>query len=504
MTCTNAVHRIKHIASLRQRGIMTLQLVVFGGIAIIFLSGFVVWADALVRSVIRASDRATAFTVAEAGIEYYRWHLAHASQDYWDGNGSSTPGPYAHPYYDKNGVQIGQFLLEITPPPSGSTVVTVKSTGRVLSDVLIKKIIMVRLGVPSFAKYAAAVHENVRFGQGTEIFGPVHSNGGVRMDGIAHNVVTSALPSYDDPDHTGAVEFGVHTHVNPPPGSGINDSFRPQEAPPTSPVPTRSDVFLVGRQLSVPALDFAGVTQDLSEIRGSAIAKGFYASSSGAQGYEVVFKTNDTFDLFRVNSTTTPPSGCYNSQSQDGWGTWSINTKTLRGTYPIPANGLIFIEDNVWVKGTINSARVTVASARFPDAPATRSSITVNENLLYTNYDGQDVIGLIAQKNINIGLVSSSTLRVDAALIAQNGRVGRYYYLSPTRFSNRCSPHHVKTQITTYGMIASNQRYGFAYTDGTGYQLRNLIYDSHLLYGPPPSFPLTSDTYEMISWDEMQ
>ena len=53
-------------------------------------------------------------------------------------------------------------------------------------------------------------------------------------------------------------------------------------------------------------------------------------------------------------------------------------------------------------------------------------------------------------------------------------------------------------------MIASSQRYGFAYTDGTGYQTRNLVYDTNLLYGPPPSFPLTTDSYEVLSWKELK
>ena len=100
-------------------------------------------------------------------------------------------------------------------------------------------------------------------------------------------------------------------------------------------------------------------------------------------------------------------------------------------------------------------------------------------------------------------MVSSDTLRIDAALIAENGRIGRYYY-QPPGGGNHCSPYHVRTQITTYGMIGSNQRYGFAYTDGTGYQTRNIIYDTNLLYGPPPSFPLTADFYQTISWDEIQ
>jgi hypothetical protein len=89
---------------------------------------------------------------------------------------------------------------------------------------------------------------------------------------------------------------------------------------------------------------------------------------------------------------------------------------------------LIFLDDNVWVNGAINTARLTIAAGRFPDDSTTRRSITINNDLTYTNYDGTDTIGLIAQKNINVGLFSEDDLRIDAAIIAQNGRAGRYYY----------------------------------------------------------------------------
>ena len=81
--------------------------------------------------------------------------------------------------------------------------------------------------------------------------------------------------------------------------------------------------------------------------------------------------------------------------------------------------------------------------------------------------------------------------------MSQNGRVGRYHY------SSSCGTGYTRTKITLYGMLASNQRYGFAYTDNTGYDTREIIYDANLLYGPPPSFPLTSDQYQIVSWQEL-
>ena len=313
--------------------------------------------------------------------------------------------------------------------------------------------------------------------------------------------MTSALSSYDDPDHSGGSEFGVHTHVNV--GGGINDSFRSQEAPPTSPVPTRSDVFLAGRQFPVPQSDFTGITNDLSVIKTNATSGGKYLAPSGALGYHIVLKTNDTYDLYKVNNLATPSdSDCASTSNygDDTWGTWSIASggQTLVGNYNNPANGLIFVEDNVWVDGQINTARITIAAGKFPDNVGTRKSIFINNDLMYTNYNGQDVIGLIAQDDVTVGMISDDNLRIDAALMAVNGRVGRHYY------SDQCSPYHLRNSITLYGMIGSNQRYGFAYTDNTGYDTRTIIYDANLLYGPPVSFPLTSDKYSTISWDEME
>ena len=51
---------------------------------------------------------------------------------------------------DKNGNQIGQFSLDITAPEIGSTVVTIRSTGSIINNSLIQKIIEVKMAIPSF------------------------------------------------------------------------------------------------------------------------------------------------------------------------------------------------------------------------------------------------------------------------------------------------------------------------------------------------------------------
>ena len=102
-----------------------------------------------------------------------------------------------------------------------------------------------------------------------------------------------------------------------------------------------------------------------------------------------------------------------------------------------------------------------------------------------------------------------------AAVITNTGRAGRYHYTDYNYNANRYNPYGCgsrlsasppgyvyRSTLTLNGAIATNQRYGFAWTDGTGYQTRNLMFDDNLIYGPPPSFPTTGE-YAMISWEEI-
>lgn len=478
-----------------QKGFLLIGVLVFAAISVIVISGFVSWGITSTKLSKHVLAREQSLEIAEAGIEYSRWYLAHFQTGYNLGNTGS--GPYVYTFNDKDGNPIGTYTITVTPPPTGSTLVKIKSKGVTYADPTSSRTISIQLAIPSLAKYAVVADDNMRFGEGTVVYGPLHSNGGIRFDGVAWNKVTSALSSYDDEDHSGGSEFGVHTHIVSG-TSTVNNTFRSTEAPPSL-VPTRTDVFKAGREFPVPAVDFTGMITDLAAIKTGATLAGTYFAASGAQGYLIVLKTNDTFDLYKVNTLSSVPSSqCRDDLTQSGWGTWSVNTKTLIGNYAFPSNGLIFTEDNLWVEGTINTARLTIAAAKFPDSASQRKSITINNNLLYTNKDGSDSIALIAQNNVNIGLFSANSFEIDGALVAQNGRIGRYFY------NSSCFPYDNRSSVTLYGMLATNQRYGFAYTDGSGYDTRTIIYDTALLYAPPPNFPLAADNYQIIGWEELE
>ncbi len=472
----------------KEAGMLILQVMVFASVVIVMITALASWTATTIKAGRVAFNREQAFQSAEAGIDYYRWHLAHAPSDYQDGTGAN--GSYVHLLKDKNNNTVGQFTLDITAPPAGSTIVKIKSSGISYLDSSITRKIESQVAKPSIAKYSVAGNDNMRFGSGTEIFGPIHVNGGIRFDGLAHNIITSGVTTYTDTDSdacTTSNSYGVHTCLSP--------------QDPTSPtaLPTRLDVFEAGRQISQPVINFSSFTTDLATLKSNAQSSGFYRDSAGSGylGYHIVLKTNDTFDLYKINSWASLGS-C--SSSPSGTPSYSIGTQTLQGNYNFPTNGIIFIEDNVVINGQINSARLTITAADLPvpSNPANYKDMIINNDLSYTSYDGTDSIGLIGQDSIMVGMISEDNLKIDGALIAQNGKVGRYYYSGGScAYKNR-------SLISLYGMIASYARYGFAYTDGTGYANRSITYDGNLLYSPPPNFPLTASQYEIFSWQEIK
>lgn len=436
-----------------------------------------------IRHSLQIRSREQAFQIAEAAIENYRWYLAHnvegkttsQIQTFWDGGTArGVDTPYEADYTDPVAGTIGRYRIEVTPPDAGSTIALVQATGWTYKYPNLVRVIQVRLRRPSWSEHAVLANDFMRFGSGTSVYGKIHSNAGIRFDGIAHNIVTSSVCNYNDPDHSGGNELGVHTHVSP---------TDPLPTCPGATPPARTDVFEAGRALEVTTIDFNGVLGDLNYMKSEAQSgSGVYFTGTGVnnRGTHIELRTDGTFRARQVRTYNTAYSiTAYN-------GSWT--------TYTIPDDGIIFVEDNVWLYGTVNDRRVTVVAADLVGGPA--PSVYILNDIRYTNSDGRDIIGVIAQNSIEIGWASESDLQIDAALLAQQGRVGREHYTS-----KGYSPD-TKSIITVNGAIATNLRYGFAWTDGTGYQTRNLYYDNNLLYYPPPYFP-TGTEYEMDLWEEL-
>lgn len=459
-----------------KRNLQTGVIIIYE-VIIIFILSVVLLAvlsnAALQLKAIRSTiNREQAFQIAEAGANYYQWRLSHYPTDYQDGTGAA--GPYVHDYRDEDTGQIvGRFSLDINPPPVGSTVVTISSTGWTLDNPSQRRTITTRYGIPSLAKYAFLTNSGVWIGQNESISGELHSNSGIRFDGTGNAPITSARQTYTCPSWQGS--------PCPATRNGIWGA---------APQATRN--FW---QYPVPTVDFSSITSDLAAIKNNAQVSGLYLSPSNRQGYSLVFNANSTVSVYRVNSLRSTPTawdvnGLVHNEDLD------YNNRTLLFTQAIPSNGLVFVEDRTWVEGTI-AGRVMVTAARLPYNATTAPSILIPNNIVYTAKDGSVSLGLLAQKDIIVTYFSPDSLEIDAALIAQTGSVQRYNFSSGT--SN------LRSNITTYGSIMSFGVWTWSWVNGSGvvtsgYQNTDTTYDPNLLYSPPPSFPLAADEYQQISW----
>ena len=498
------------VNSQKKSGSMLLMALVATGIFFILLSGVLALGLLQLKLNLIKVARNQALHVAEAGVNYYRWALYHDQTEYCNGEEcieGPAYGPYGpYSYMDSSGENIeGYYELYITPPASnGSTIVTIKSVGWIESRPNIKRSVEVECGISSWSSYSVLTNSNIRFGENTEVWGPIHSNSGIRFDGLAHNVISSSLLDYDDPDHEGSNEFGVHTHIIP------TDPLPDGNNPPEN-VPERLDIFAAGRSFPNPVISFDLLDNYVSETLTKADENGLVLEKSKQEGYHIILNLDNTVDIYKVNELTSPCSDCL-EWGCIRWGggvclRWGclvqehVETNGIVSESPymigvaIPENGVIFVKDKVWIDGQIDNTRVTILAFEKPITGNT-TDIIINNDIIYTNDDGSDAIGLIAQRNITVGLYSEDNLRIDAALIAKEGRIGRDY------FDLSCGLENIRDTITINGSLATKERYGFAYTDGTGYQTRNLNYDSNLTFIPPPHFPTTGE-YTFISWREI-
>lgn len=400
---------------------------------------------------------AQALNVAEAGVNYYLWHLAHNSSDFKDGG--TTPntapyGPYKHDYFDNDGNLLGTFTLYITPPSSGSTITTVKSIGEVprFSGT---RTILAQLGQPSFANFALLTGTEVWFGPGETATGPVHSNVGVHMDGTNNGPVTSANATYKPTPSFGG-DGATHNGVW---GTGGPSSQW---------------------QYPVPQIDFSKVTADYNTCIASAQAQGIYLAKTNKLGYYLKLKSNGTIEEWIVKNETA--------------GGLSFTTTTPVATLNAPTNGIFYVQDNVWVEGTGWPGRINILSGRLPENPATNTSITIVGNLTYAAKDGSAVIGLIAQNDIEVASYAPTNLEINGALLAQKGHV--WYPNSGG----------LKGTLTFYGAIDSFDYWTWSWVNGggnviSGYPTNTNQFDGHLTYGPPPCYP-TTGTYAVLNWRE--
>ena len=469
----------KHMRA--ERGYIVIVVLVFTAIFTVILFGLTGFIFVQNNATIGKERKEKAVQIAEAGLDYYRWFLAHNPGDLTDGTGA--PGPYEHDYADPEGGVIGKFSLSVSGREQCNTTMAVDivSTGWTLKDPTIKRKVFGRYARPSVAEYAYIINSNVWAGSDRIIKGKYHSNGGIRMDGSNESLVTSGVDEW-----LCTSSFGC------------------------SPSETKPGVFGDGSgsnlwQYPVEPVDFVGLTQDFVNMKTQAQASGLYFGPVGGEsrrrGYHAIFKGDGTVDVYRVTNT-------YYNWGYDSTNGWQrdynrIASETFLGNYAVPQEcSLIFFEDKLWVEGVVKG-KVTVAAGDVSQ-PNYDPDIILSGNITYTTADGSDGLTAIAENSVLIPSNSPDDMVLRGIFIAQKGKFGRNYYTYG--YPSYAYSGYKRNSLDMVGSIVSNGRVGTKWSCGgvycSGYETRTNSYDRKLATDPPPLTPFVDDEYRFIEWRE--
>jgi hypothetical protein len=464
-------------------GYLLILVLVFGAVFFMIISSFVTFIVTQGKLVSEKVQLATAGQIAEAGLNYYKWYLAHYPNDVT--NGTGVPGPYIGVYNDPEGGAIGEYSLTVASTTYCGDVasIDVAATGYTYAQPGIKRVISARYARPTVAEFAFILNTDVWAGPDRIINGPYHSNGGIRMDGTNNSVVTSNVATWS-----------------------CNSSFG------CSPTANRNGVFTTTGNANAALFDFpsapinfAGLTVDLSSMKTRAQTKGglyIPPSGAGAYGYRLVFNAIGTVSVYRITATTQ----YWGYTTEAGWLQERnvFTTNTLVNTYAISDScPLIYVEDKVWLEGTVKK-RVALAAADLTSA-VINPSIIIKDNILYTSATTSALLA-IAEKDVLLGVDVPNDITVNGIYIAQTGRYGRNHYEDGGGYVLPAGllPYVIRNSETMNGTIVSNGRVGTQWTSGgvitSGFRDRYNTYDRNLIANPPPLVPNTSDVYEFSDW----
>ncbi|MFZ2886438.1 MAG: hypothetical protein WA021_01315 [Minisyncoccia bacterium] len=484
------------------RGVTVMLVLAFMGI-FLFLLGTILSYTLMQGRYGRAIyAREQALNIAEAGLEYYRWFLAHNPSIMT--NGVGLVSPFTHIVEDPEADRIGEATVTATANLACGQVqwVDMTSVGRADISTIYPRTLAARYMRPSVAEYSALLNANVWAGSDRIISGPYFSNGGIRMDGIHNSTVQSSQATWSCDSSFGCSPTQSQNGVF---GSGSSPALWAY-------APNVASFNFAGIATNFSTMrtyaNSSGILLDTDRVRVNGVQQGGTHTSVGGsdqRGYRVVINSNNTITVYRVTGTSAAES-----QHIDNLNTWvndyhTITAETLKGTYAIPAGcPLIYSQAKVWLEGVVGG-KVTVVAA---DTGAYNPDVILQNNITYSSGTGSSGLTAIAERSVIIPLVSPENLTVRGIFVAQSGYFGRNYYTTsgehdvPSAYDSYVQ----QGTMTTIGTVVSNGRIGTRWTCSgafcSGYSARVDTYDRLLAFSPPPFTPASSVDYKLVLWRE--
>lgn len=448
-------------------------------------------------------SRDKAFTqslaVAEAGLNQYLWMV--------QSGGSSAANNYAIPGDTGSDVHYEQFnfadpydsslkgtyAIRVTPPSASDSRIAVKVTGISQSPLDVPRTVFAHVGQPAFSQYLLLTNDEVWIGGPLDRIwhGKTFSNTGICIDTANVNDTISC----SNQTYTSSMFGGTH------PGVWSGSQYT---------VPS-NDPSRAYWHFPVPPISFQTVTSNFPVLSTLAVGNGVnlpYSTSAvhdATQGWYIKLLPNKQYQIQQVTSEIEQAN--YNSGGSVG-GNLTLVAPTggvPSGILNYPPNGVIYVNDNVWVEGTNLSGRITIAcSGQLNGSGKTAATnAKIVGDLTYSAQDGTVAVGIIAQNNVEIpsyapwkksGSISTMDMEIDGALIAQQGK--EYAYAADLGGPDR-------DMLTIYGSVSSYTR-PYRYDTGSngGFSEGANTYDPYLLHTPPPYFP-TAGSFQIMDWSEL-
>jgi hypothetical protein len=390
---------MKRLFLQKDKGGAIIMVLVFAGV-------FLIAVGSLMQFVLQQSisgrgkvAREQALQIAEAGLEYYKWHLANNPSSEWEGTVQ-----YDDP---QSSTRMGEFTIEATANKQCDAIMhrDVTVTGTADKDTRFPRTIAARHMLPSVANYSYIFNTGVWMGSGSDTIGPVHANQGIRMDGTHNSTISSVVATWSCNSSYGCSPTQTKDGVW---GSGSNPEL--WEYPDT-------------------AINFNDMSIDFADLKARAQADGRYFPSvsggAGTTGYHLIFKNDGTFDVYEVTSAS------YN------WG-WhedytitrdyhTIVSESFVGNYTLPSDcSLIFIEDQTWIEGVV-SGKVALVVADLVNSYD--PDIILHDSII--NYTDTQIDGLsaISEHDVLVSSRSPENLTVHGVFSVPNGKFGRNHYV---------------------------------------------------------------------------
>lgn len=480
------------------RGSAMVMVLVFSAVFIMAVGSLLQYVLEQIQLTRSKTVREEALQVAEAGLEYYKWHLAHNPNSSWEGTVA-----YADP---ESGSRIGSFSVATSNNVQCGDILTrdVTVTGMIDADPRFTRTVSARYTYPSVANYSYLVGADVWAGSSRTIVGPYYSSGGIRMDATHNSLVGSGVGTWQCDGSFGCNPTQAKPGVW---GSGSNPELW---------------------QYPVSLVDFGAMTPDFGALKSKAQSYGQYFSSFSngvpTKGYHLIFKSNGTFDVYRVTSTDYDYGWLADGSSVKEY--HRIKHETFVGNFTVPGScALIYVEDLVWIEGVVSGKMALVVADTVHDYDP---EVVLQGNLTYAHGASQDGLVVLGEKDILIPARSLDSLTLQGIFVASGGEFGRHHYVQNAGYywdfgsgtyiyDSGVGSYQDRNTLTINGTIVSAERVGTSWTYGlykwnghswqyieedSGYAYRESAYERAQAFGPPPFTPRTTSIPQYVDWHE--